>query len=312
MKQTVLKTTNLTKTYKEQIAVNNVNINIQSNDVYGLIGQNGAGKTTLIRMIASLTNPDSGEIELLGKTGSSGLTKARKKIGCIVETPVFYPNLTAAQNLEYYRLQRGIKDKACVNNVLKTVDLTNTGKKKYKNFSLGMKQRLGLALAILDNPEFILLDEPINGLDPTGIISMREIIGELNKQGITILISSHILSELSKVATRYGFIHNGKLVKEITNEELNEQCRSSLHIEVSNAQKAASILEKITSIKDYKVLSSREIRVYSNLERPSSLTKMFFENGIEVNSIHEVGDNLEDYYMSLIKGEEKNAKYYKS
>jgi ABC-2 type transport system ATP-binding protein len=217
---TILRTTNLTKQYGSQLAVNSVNMSIEKGDIYGLVGQNGAGKTTLIRLITGLAFANDGELELLGATDAAGLRAARTHIGSIVEMPAFYPNLTAEQNLEYYRLQRGIPEKVCVQKALTLVGLANAGKKKFKNFSLGMKQRLGLALATLNNPDFIILDEPINGLDPTGIIEMREIIRNLNERGITILISSHILSELAQVATHYGFIHEGRLVRQISNAEL--------------------------------------------------------------------------------------------
>ncbi|MDR0286444.1 MAG: ATP-binding cassette domain-containing protein [Clostridiales bacterium] len=200
----VLKTQNLTKRYGMTVAVDNVSLTVENGDIFGLIGQNGAGKTTLMRLITSLTQSDSGELELFNKTSSSELRNARARMGCIIELPAFYPNLTATQNLEYYRIQRGIPDKTTVQKALELVNLTNTGKKKFKNFSLGMKQRLGLALAILNNPDFIILDEPINGLDPTGIIEIRDLIKQLNERGITMLISSHILSELSQVANKYA------------------------------------------------------------------------------------------------------------
>ncbi len=304
MKNIILKTSNLTKRYGQQAAVDNISMSIEKGNIYGLIGQNGAGKTTLIRLITSLTFADAGHIEIMGENSPEGLCTARKRIGCIVETPAFYPTLTAEQNLEYYRLQRGIPAKASVVNALKLVKLTDTGKKKFKNFSLGMKQRLGLALAIMNSPDFIILDEPINGLDPTGIIEMRQTLKYLNSQGITILISSHILSELAQVATRYGFIHKGRLIKEITDEQLKDTCKRALHIVVDNAAKASSLLETELNISQYKVISANEIRVYSHLDNPSEVTRVLFQNGLSVSGIHEVGDNLEDYYTALIKGEE--------
>lgn len=304
MKNILLKTSNLTKHYGRQAAVDNISMSVEKGDIYGLIGQNGAGKTTLIRLITSLTFADAGQIELMGENSAGGLGKARKRIGCIVEMPAFYPNLTAEQNLEYYRLQRGIPDRASVINALKLVKLTDTGKKKFKNFSLGMKQRLGLALSIMNSPDFIILDEPINGLDPTGIIEMRQTLKHLNSQGITILISSHILSELSQVATRYGFIHKGRLIKEITDGQLKENCKRALHIVVDNTVKASSILETQLNITEYKVISANEMRVYSHLDNPSVVTGKLFQNGLSVNSIYEVGDTLEDYFTTLIKEEE--------
>jgi ABC-2 type transport system ATP-binding protein len=303
VKQNILKISNLTKRYQLQAAVDHVSMSIEKGDIYGLIGQNGAGKTPLIRLITSLISADSGEIQIMGKNDPGELAKARARIGSIVEAPAFYPNLTAQQNLEYYRLQRGIPDKACITDSLKLAGLTDTGRKKFKNFSLGMKQRLGIALAILNHPDFIILDEPINGLDPTGIIEMRETLRFLNSQGITILISSHILSELAQIATRYGFIHKGRLIKEITDGQLKEACRRALHITVDNTVKASSVLDTLLHISDYKVISANEIRVYSHLNNPSEVAGRLFQNGVSVSSIHEVGDTLEDYYTALIKEE---------
>ncbi|MCL2406649.1 MAG: ATP-binding cassette domain-containing protein [Defluviitaleaceae bacterium] len=209
---TILKTTNLTKVYSGRAVVDNVDLEIKQGDVFGLIGQNGAGKTTLMRMVTSLTSISGGSIELFGKTDAKDLQEARGRMGCVVETPAFYPNLSAVQNLEYYRIQKGIDNQQIVTEALNTVGLGNTGKKNFSNFSLGMKQRLGLALALMARPEFMILDEPTNGLDPVGIIEMRDLIKELNNRGVTMLVSSHILSELAHVINRYAIIHHGKLI----------------------------------------------------------------------------------------------------
>ncbi|MCL2322482.1 MAG: ATP-binding cassette domain-containing protein [Oscillospiraceae bacterium] len=300
MEPLVLKTNALTKKYKNQIAVDNISITIEKGDIFGLIGLNGAGKTTLMRLITALTFADSGEMEILGERTPQGLMKARERIGCIIETPAFYKNLTAIENLEYYRIQRGIPEKKLVFDVLKLVELEDNDKKKYKNFSLGMKQRLGLALAILNHPDFIILDEPINGLDPVGIVEMREIIKKLNKEGITILISSHILSELSMVATKYGIIHHGKLIKEITDEELKENCKRSILIKVDDSQKAVVILETVLHTLKYKVTGTGELRIYDYLDNPSEVAGALFSKGIKVSGIQEIGDNLEDYFRMLI------------
>jgi ABC-2 type transport system ATP-binding protein len=216
MKESVLQTNGITKQYKDTRAVDNVSITVRKGDIYGFIGQNGAGKTTMIRLITSLISPTAGEIALFGKSDPSGLADGRKRIGCLTEGPVMFPTLSAGDNLEYYRIQRGIADKTVVGKALESVNLTGTGKKQFRQFSLGMKQRLGLALAIMSKPDFLILDEPINGLDPTGIVEFRAILQNLNKErGMTILISSHILTELNQVATRYGIIHDGKLIREI-------------------------------------------------------------------------------------------------
>lgn len=301
MDQKVLETRGLVKRYGRQAVVDHVSMSIQRGDIYGLIGQNGAGKTSLIRLITSHSPIDGGEMCLLGESSPAGLQKARARLGCIVEAPAFYPSLTATQNLEYYRLQKGIPSKDCVAQALKVVGLSGTGNKKFKHFSLGMKQRLGLALSILDHPDFIILDEPINGLDPTGIIEVRETLKRLNAQGITIFISSHILPELAQIATRYGFIHKGRLLKEITDAQLKEACRCALHIEVDDAAKACAILEAEMKITDYKVVCEKGLRVYSHLDLSAQIAKRLFESGLLVRSIHEVGDTLEDYYTALIR-----------
>ncbi|MDR0491813.1 MAG: ATP-binding cassette domain-containing protein [Oscillospiraceae bacterium] len=301
----VLKTQNLTKHYGNTAAVDNVSLTVEKGDIFGLIGQNGAGKTTLMRLVTALTFADSGEIELFGETSASGLEKARARIGCVVETPVLYPNLNAAQNLEYYRIQRGIPDRSVVHKALELVSLTDAGKKKFKNFSLGMKQRLGLALAILNNPDFLVLDEPINGLDPVGIIEMRDLMKSLNEQGVTLLLSSHILAELAQVATKYAIIHNGRLLKNITQTELRDECKRALSITVDDAPKAAVILETELNIHNYKQVATNELRVYEYLDNPGEVAFQLNQGGVRVASLHEVGDSLEDYYTRIIGGELK-------
>ncbi len=301
MNEIVLKTHNLTKRYKNKAAVDNISIGVQKGDIYGLIGRNGAGKTTLIRMVTALTVPDGGEIQLFGATGESALGIARKRIGCVVEIPALYPNLSAEQNLEYYRILRGITDKGVVKSSLKKVGLTDTGNKRFKNFSLGMKQRLGIALALLNNPDFIILDEPINGLDPMGIVEMRETFKELNKEhGITLMISSHILNELSLIANRYGIINNGKLIKELTNDELSEQCQKSIMVKVDDTAKSATIIETVLKTNKYKVVRNNEIRIYDYLNNPAEVNYQLVSNGIRVSNVSEIGENLEDYFIWLV------------
>lgn len=301
MNEVVLKLKNITKSYGDKVAVNNINMTIRKGEIYGLIGRNGAGKTTLIRLITSLTFADSGEIELFGETTKSGLQEARKRLGCVIETPALYPNLTAYQNLEYYQRLKGIPNKQDIIKTLEIVGLTDTRNKKFKNFSLGMKQRLGIALALLNNPDFIILDEPINGLDPMGIIEMREIIKRLNEEyRITIMISSHILTELSLVATQYGVIDEGRMVKEFTHEELNAKCQRCLAFVVNDTVKTASVFETVLKTKNYKVISDKEIRLYDYLENPSKVNQELISNGIAVISSIEVGDKLEDYFRSLV------------
>ena len=262
----------------------------------------GAGKTTLMRLITSLTFPDSGEIELFGETSKAGLAAARRRMSATIEVPALYSNLTAVQNLEYYRIQYGIPSKNSVENALKFVNLTDTGNKKFKNFSLGMKQRLGLALAMLSNPDFLILDEPTNGLDPIGIVETRELIKKFSDNGITILISSHILAELSQTATKYGFIHEGRFIKELTHGQLQEECKRALAIKVDDAAKAAAVLETALGITGYKQISANELRVYEHLDNSSEVTFQLAQQGVRVAEMHEVGDSLEDYFKKVIGG----------
>jgi ABC-2 type transport system ATP-binding protein len=303
MREIILQTKNLTKKYGNVSVVDNFNMKLYKGDIYGLIGKNGAGKTTLIRMLTSLSKKYSGEIILFGEDKESEIEKIRNRMGCVVETPEFYRKLTAYQNLEYYRILKGIPEKNIIKNTLKTVGLENTGKKKFKDFSLGMKQRLGLALALLNCPDFIILDEPVNGLDPSGIIELRQTIQKLNEeQGITFIISSHILSELSLVANRYGIINEGKLVKELTKEELNDECKVGLSIIVDDISKASGAIETKLNTTNYKVLNNNEIRLYEYLDNPSRVMEILGQTGIKISSFKQIGDSLEDYFMSVIGG----------
>ena len=302
---TVLKTHNLTKRYGKTVAVDNVSLTVEKGDIFGLIGQNGAGKTTLMRLVTALTHPDSGSIELFGKTDADDLDTSRKRLGSVIETPALYPNLTALENLEYYRIQRGIPDKTIGTKLLEQVDLTDTGKKKYRNFSMGMKQRLGLALALLSSPDFLILDEPTNGLDPTGIIEVRDLMTRLNEQGITLLVSSHILTELAQIATKYAIIHQGKLIREFSQEELRLECKRALAVKIDDAAKATAILETGLNIRDYKQVSANELRIYEYLDDPAEVTFKLVQGGVRVASLYDVGDSLEEYYAKIIGGETK-------
>ena len=299
---TVLRTQNLTKRYGGTAAVDDVSLTIEKGEIFGLIGQNGAGKTTLMRLVTSLTRPDSGSIELFGQESEAGLSAARARMGCVVEMSALYPNMTAVQNLEYYRKQRGIPNKNIVEKSLELVGLTDTGKKKYKNFSLGMKQRLGLALSVLSNPDFLILDEPVNGLDPMGIVEIRGLMKNLNERGITILISSHILAEISQVATKYAIIHKGRIVKSLTQEQLREECKRALAVTVDDAKRAAVVLETNLNIRDYKQVGTNELRLYEFLDNPSEVSFCLNRNGVRVSSLQEVGDSLEDYFAKTIGG----------
>ncbi|GAA0086124.1 ABC transporter ATP-binding protein [Clostridium sp. CTA-7] len=300
---TILKTKNLTKKYHNQLAVNNVNMEIKQGDIYGLVGKNGAGKTTLLRMISGLTMPSTGEIDLFNETSPQGLNKSRMRTGAIIETPSFFPYLSARKNLEYYRIQRGIAEKDSIDYALKIVGLHDTGSKKFKNFSLGMKQRLGLALTIMSSPDILILDEPINGLDPTGIVEFREILLKLNRErNTTILISSHILSELSQLATTYGFIHNGVFLEQLSSEELSDNCRKALAIKVNDTAKAAAIIERELGSSEYEVLNDNEIKLYDLMDVPEKVSKVLINNNIMLYSMSSEGVNLENYFINLIGG----------
>lgn len=305
MNEIVLRTNGLSKKYHNNLAVNNANMLIKQGDIYGLVGKNGAGKTTLIRMICGLTIPTSGEIELFNETSTEGLSKSRMRTGCIIETPSFFPYLSAEKNLEYYRIQRGIPEKQCVKDVLRIVNLEDTGNKKFKNFSLGMKQRLGLALAIMASPDLLVLDEPINGLDPTGIVEFREILLRLNREkNTTIIISSHILSELSQLASQYGFINNGRFVEQISAKELDEKCKSCLLIKVNNTEKASVIIERQLGCSRFEVINNNQIRLYQLIDTPEIVVEALVKNGVMLSAISQIGANLENYFIDLVGGNE--------
>jgi ABC-2 type transport system ATP-binding protein len=303
MTETIFSARALSKKYVGTHALNNVNMEIKRGDIYGFVGENGAGKTTLIRILAGTAFKTSGEISLFGVSDEGKLPAQRRRMGGIIESPAVYPYLTAAENLEIVRLQLGIPGKACIGNALTTVGLTDTGGKKAKNFSLGMKQRLGLAMALIGEPEFLLLDEPANGLDPTGIVEFRELIKKMNSErGITILISSHILSELYQLATCYGFIHKGEMLEQLTLAELDEKCKRHLFLRVDDAPKAATILEKTLNTTRYEVLPGNAIKLYEHIDDGGKVANALFAGGVTVSEITAKGDDLERYYMSKIGG----------
>lgn len=303
MKKVVLKTYNITKKYGEQLAVDNVNMTIKKGDIYGFIGKNGAGKTTLIRLITGLIHKSGGEIELLGVNEENELNKARTMVGSLIESPSLYTNMTARENLEVSRLVRNIPGKKCIDEVLELVGLKDVEKKKVKNFSLGMRQRLGIANALMGNPKLLILDEPINGLDPMGIVEIRELLKKINKEkDMTILISSHILSELSELATTYGIISNGKLIEEITAKQLSEKCRQYIDLKVDDTARAVILLERELGISNYEVLEDSNIKVFSNLDNVGEVNSLLSRSGIIVESISVKGENLEEYFMNKVGG----------
>ena len=300
MQEIVLQTNNLTKKYRDFVALDNATITIHKGNIYGLIGRNGAGKTTLMKTITTLTNKSGGSFSLFDS--EEELTESKRRIGCLIESPAFFGNLTAYQNLKYYSIQKGMVDDKQIDKVLKVVDLYKEKNKKFKNFSLGMKQRLGIAFAILDNPDFIILDEPINGLDPIGIKEIRDTLKRLNEEEkITILISSHILSELYLIANHFCFIDKGRIVKDLTKEELDLECSKCTVIKTKDVKKATVILEKGLATTNYKVIDNTEIRLYDYLDNLAKVNKILLNNDIEIMGIYESGISLEDYFNSLIK-----------
>lgn len=307
MGEVILKTHNISKKYGNQFAVNNVNMTIKKGDIYGFIGQNGAGKTTLIRLITGLAHKTSGDLELFNLSSEGDLNKARTMIGSLIETPAFYGNMTARENLEVSRLVRNIAGKECIDEVLELVGLKDTGKKKVKNFSLGMRQRLGIANALLGNPRLLILDEPINGLDPMGIVEIRELLKKINKEKeVTILISSHILGELSELATNYGIIREGKLIEEISAKKLKEKCRQYIDLKVDYADRAVTILENELNISNYEVVENNNIKIYSNLDDIGTINSTLSKKGVIIEGITLKGENLEEYFMNIVGGG-KNA-----
>ena len=297
----VLTTKDLSKSYKHFKALDRVSMHVPKRSIYGFVGKNGAGKTTLIRLICGLQSPDLGEYSLYGhRYTEKEVSKARRRMGAVVETPSIYGNMTARDNLIAQYRALGLPSFAGLEDLLLLVGLSDTGKKKAKHFSLGMRQRLGIAIALVGDPDFLVLDEPVNGLDPQGIIEIRELILKLNRERqITVLISSHILDELSRLATCYGFIDKGRIIKELSAEELSNLCRRCLCVEVSDTRILSRVLDDLEL--SYTIVSATEAEIYG---RPtiSQLTLALAKEGCEVISIQEKDETLESYYMNLIGG----------
>ncbi|WP_438496204.1 ABC transporter ATP-binding protein [Paenibacillus sp. IHBB 3054] len=306
MNDTILMTKNLTKKYNHVLALDNINLSIERGKIYGFMGQNGAGKTTLIRLIVGLSFPTSGELYLFGKTGKQALQEQRKRIGCMVETPALYPNMTAVQNLEVQRIQRGIPDKQVIKETLELVGLNDNsiGRKAVRNFSLGMRQRLGIAIALLHDPELLILDEPINGLDPMGIAEMRILLKRLNEErGTTILISSHILNELYQTVSQYILINRGTLIEELTQNQLNEKCKRHIALQTNKVENALLALESQLGIKDYQVMPDGTIKLYDHLDDMEAISAVLMKEGVLITGMALAGDTLESYFLHRIGGE---------
>ena len=294
--ETILKTNLLTKQFKKQKAVDGVSLQIERGAIYGLIGRNGAGKTTFLRMVAGLARPTSGEIELMGiHSTERDISDAFERVGCLVEQPGVYKNMSAFENCKLKAMCCGVYSKEYA-----LVGLRDVGKKTVGNFSLGMKQRLGIALALIGEPDLLILDEPINGLDPQGIIEVRDIIQTINRErNITILISSHILEELSKIATHYGIIHNGRLIEQLSSEELMDKCAAKLVIVTDTPEKACMVLDDFGDV-EYKVTDQQTIYLSNHLDDAAEINMALCRAGVAVQSIGKKNESLEDYFIGLI------------
>lgn len=299
----VLTTSTLCKRYGKQSALDGLTMNVPKGAIYGFVGRNGAGKTTLLRLVCGLQRPSSGGYTLYGVSeDDKNISRSRRRMGAVVEAPAIYLDMSAEDNLKQQALLVGLPSYDSVGEKLKLVGLEGAGGKKARNFSLGMKQRLGIAVALMGNPDFLLLDEPTNGLDPQGIIEMRELIIRLNReQGITVLVSSHILSELSKLATHYGFIDKGRMVKEISADELERVSRKCLHIEVSDVTVLPRVLESLGI--EYEICSDTGANIYGEAELTTLVYALAKENCKLVSS-HSSEESLENYYMNLVGGGE--------
>ena len=301
MSEILLQTKALTKQYGHQKAVDNVDIHIKKGAIYGFIGRNGAGKTTCMRMIGGLAKPTSGEISMFGYAGKD-LSKVRSRVGCLIEAPGVYPNMTAKENIEMKCRLFGISKKGYAEGILDKVGLLNVGKKKTKHFSLGMKQRLGIGLALVGEPDLLVLDEPINGLDPQGIAEIRDTIQRLQKEkNMTICISSHILEELSKIATDYGIIHNGSLLQEITREELIRRCSERIELTLDHPKQAIPVLDSM-GFTNYQVTDKEHIHIFERLNESAALNMELAKSGIPVKGISITSEELETYFLNLTGG----------
>jgi len=303
----VIETKQIIKSYGSILALDHVSIHVTRGEIYGLIGDNGAGKTTLLKTLAGHIWPASGEVYLLGKQGEKNLEQGRKQTGFMIEEPGFFPQLSVEKNIEYYRMLKGIPGKERTEQVLRLVGLWDRRKSKCRELSMGMKQRLGLAIAMIGEPQLLILDEPINGLDPSGIIEFRNILHQLNEEkNITILLSSHILSELQQTATIFGFLNKGKLIEEIKMQELQEKCADYLEIKVSDVESYAALLDHTFPKEHYKIFPNKTIRLFHSERNIEEYSRLAAKHDIFITGLERHQCSLEDYYMNL-KGEENHV-----
>ena len=294
----VMELEGLTKTFGKKTAVDNFSLKIEKGHICGLIGPNGAGKTTIMRMMAALTEPDSGEMKFFGSTN---LDEARSRMSFIIEEPYMEHSMTARENMQYLRFVRGVADESRIDMLLDFVGLKDVGKKKVGKFSLGMRQRLGIAMSLLAKPEFMVLDEPINGLDPEGIIDVRKMLLKLTEEEkITILISSHILKELSELCTDYAIVNHGKLIEKLSHEELLLKTKTFIGLRTNDIGRTCTVLEGSLGIRNYKVSPENEIMIYERLEELERISSIVTQNNLTITKINVEGESLEDYYIGKV------------
>ena len=300
----IVETQELTKVYSGRAVVDRVNMHIPEGSIYGFVGENGSGKTTIMRMLTGIARPSHGSFEMFGvKNTDPKIYRKRKEISAIVETVSLVPTMTALDNMKYQELYLGIKlSDERRQELLTIVGLEKVGKKKVKNFSLGMRQRMGIALSLMNEPKFMLLDEPMNGLDPQGIAELRDILIKINReQHVTILISSHILSELEKIATVYGFISHGKIIEELSVEELQDRCRKSTSIKFADVEEAYKVLKELY-IKDFKTYPNGDVKIFDDIEDLGAFIAKLYSKKLKIMTINSSDEGVEEYYLNLVKG----------
>ncbi|NUU75455.1 ABC transporter ATP-binding protein [Paenibacillus xylanilyticus] len=300
----IARTIGVTKTYAGTEVVSNVNMNIKQGEIYGFLGPNGAGKTTIMKMLTNLVKPTVGEIEMFGEKLTPNSYEVLKRIGSIIEYPFFYDKLSARDNLELHCEYMGFHNKKVIDQMMESVGLKNTDNKPVRDFSLGMRQRLGIARALITTPEFLILDEPINGLDPVGIKEMRDLFKRLSAEyRITLLISSHILGEIEQIADTVGVIRGGRLIEEVSMESIRGTQSEYIELQVINARKAIYVIEHQLTLNNYKLVDEHTVRIYDPGVAPSELTGQLVQHGIEIESIFKRSHSLEEYFLNIVKGD---------
>ena len=301
MGNSVITMRGLCKSYKNQEVLHDFSLTVERGHICGLIGPNGAGKTTIMKILAGFFFPTKGELELFGS--SEDLDDSRARMSFMIEQPIIAGSMTARENLQYIRYLRGYPDEKRIDEILELVGLAHTGKKRANKFSLGMKQRLGIGMALLPKPEIMVLDEPVNGLDPEGIVEVRQLIKRMQEEwGVTVLISSHLLSELSELCTDFSIISHGELIENLSREELLIRCRNHIALRTDDINKTAAVLEDKLSIHDYKVIHGEEIQIFEHLSDIHHISKTLTDNGLVITRLNEEGQNLEDYYLEKAGG----------